>query len=52
MTDDVEAAAERLDDAIAWCSAAESGPKLPLLILALGMRAPPAYPPRSSPRRW
>jgi transposase len=28
LTDDVGLAAERLDDAIAWCTAAESGPEL------------------------
>ena len=35
LTDDVDLAAERLDDAIAWCAAAESGPELRCLVKML-----------------
>ena len=34
-TDDEDAAAHRLDDAIAWCAAAESGPELRRLLKVL-----------------
>lgn len=35
LTDDEDVAAERLDDAIAWCAAAESGPELRRLVKVL-----------------
>ena len=35
LTDDPDLAAERLDDAIAWCAAVESGPELRRLVKTL-----------------
>lgn len=35
LTDDEDVAAERLDEAISWCAAAESGPELRRLLKVL-----------------